>query len=227
MNVFTKILLCLISLAQVSFGLEKKAFNIAFIGDSTVAKKSGWGDALTLLFDEKIIVKNFAVGGRSSKSWLAENRLPAALKFKPDYVFIQFGHNGQPGKGVERETDPQTTYKEYLRTYIQEFKAIGSEMVILSSVTRRKFDEQKRIISTLGPWAQAAKEVAEETGVVFIDLHSISMAYHNQIGPEESLKFNPEPSDVTHFNEFGGSVIANLIAEEIKKEIPVLRSCFK
>ena len=56
---------------------------------------------------------NLARGGRSSKSFINEGHWKEALDSKPDYIFIQFGHNDQPGKGPERETDPKTTYPEY------------------------------------------------------------------------------------------------------------------
>ena len=228
MNTFFKIavLVSLILTFQSCSTAPKKNISIALIGDSTVAKKSGWGDAFTLLVNEKVTVNNFAVGGRSSKSWLAEKRLPKALASKPDYVFIQFGHNGQPGKGPARETIPATTYKEYLKIYIKEFKAIGTQPVIFSSVTRRKFQNGK-IVSSLTPWAQAAKEVAEEENLPFIDLHSISITYHNEIGPEASMKFNPKSTDVTHFNETGGEIIARLIVGEFKNVLPELTGYLK
>ena len=228
MNTFVKVvvLISIILTLQSCSTAPQKNISIALIGDSTVAKKSGWGDAFTLMVNEKVTINNFAVGGRSSKSWLAEKRLPKALASKADYVFIQFGHNGQPGKGPARETIPATTYKEYLKIYIKEFKALGTQPVIFSSVTRRKFKDGK-VISSLAPWAQAAKEVAQEEGVPFIDLHSISIEYHNEIGQKASMKFNPVETDVTHFNEIGGEIIARLIVKEIKAVIPELAGYFK
>ena len=220
------ILIALSLLVQSCSTAPQKNISIALIGDSTVAKQSGWGDAFSLMFNEKVTVNNFAVGGRSSKSWLAEKRLPKALESKLDYVFIQFGHNGQPGKGPARETVPQTTYKDYLRVYIKEFKAIGTQPVLLSSVTRRKFKGGK-VISSLTPWAQAAKELALEEGIPFIDLHSISIDYHNEIGLEASMKFNPKTSDITHFNEIGGEIIARLIIQDFESSLPELKAYLK
>ncbi|MCB1089609.1 MAG: sulfatase-like hydrolase/transferase, partial [Verrucomicrobiae bacterium] len=104
---------------------EEKKIIVALLGDSTVTDSAGWGLAFAGKFRSDVQVLNFAAGGRSAKSWLAEGRLPAVLEAKPDYVFIQFGHNGQPGKGPERETDPATTYRDYLRQYVKEFRAIG------------------------------------------------------------------------------------------------------
>ncbi len=73
--------------------------------------------------------------------------MAAVLKERPDIVFIQFGHNGQPGKGEARETDPETTYPEFLKQYVDTLKAVGARPVIVSSVTRRVFKESGEILT--------------------------------------------------------------------------------
>ena len=110
----------------VAVDSHRRSITIALIGDSTVADQSGWGRAFASRFGSRATVLNFASGGRSSKSWHDENRLPAVLEARPDYVLIQFGHNDQPGKGPQRETDPGTTYRYYLKTYVDAFRQIGS-----------------------------------------------------------------------------------------------------
>ena len=189
---------------------------IALVGDSTVTDDKGWGGAFAETIGNRATVINFAVGGRSAKSFLDEGRLPAVLAAEPDYVFIQFGHNGQPGKGAYRETDPNGSYRDYLITYIDAFRAIGAEPIIVSSVTRRRFDKTGHIRSTLGPWAHAAEAVAREQGVVFVDLHGRSIELHNRIGREASMAFNPAPEDITHFNDIGAAQIAALVFAELR-----------
>ena len=206
---------------------EQPPLKIALVGDSTVTDSVGWGKAFAAHFNEKVTVDNFAAGGRSSKSYLAEKRLPKVLESRPDYVFIQFGHNDQPGKGFERETDPKTTYKFYLRIFIYQFLKNDIKPILVSSVVRRKFDENGRIASTLTPWANAAKELAEEMKIPFIDLHTASMKYHNKIGPEESKTFNPKETDVTHFNDKGARAIAKLIIDELATEVLPLKAYLK
>jgi len=210
-----------------SHGDKSKPITIALIGDSTVTDKSGWGYAFANRFGENVEVRNFAVGGRSSKSWYDEGRLPGALAAKPDYVFIQFGHNDQPGKGPKRETDPATTYRENLKRYIEEFKAIGAHPILVSSVTRRKFDESNQIRSSLHPWAQAARAVAQETDTTFLDLHSLSIAYHNSIGKEASFKFNPKETDTTHFNKLGAESITDLLLSLLRPHRLALNQSLK
>ena len=195
---------------------QKKNVTIALIGDSTVTDQSGWGKAFAGRFNDRAKVLNFAVGGRSSKSWYDEDRLPKVLEAKPDYVLIQFGHNDQPGKGPQRETDPATSYREYLRIYVKEFRGIGARPIIVSSVTRRKFDEKGKIKSSLTPWAEAAKSVAAESKVPFVDLHAASIDYHNRIGSDVSMSFNPKEGDTTHFNQKGAEAIVDLILKELK-----------
>ena len=78
---------------------SSKLTTIFIIGDSTAAEKSrfkssperGWGMVLQGCFDDKILVDNHAVNGRSSKSFIDEGRWQKVLdKIKPgDYVIIQ------------------------------------------------------------------------------------------------------------------------------------------
>src|SRR4030088_976750 len=96
------LVLCLSVFLQVSaFGKEPIIIYLA--GDSTMAQKlpekrpeTGWGEALQSFFKEdKVKVENLAQNGRSTKTFIAENRwrdLVSRLK-KGDYVFIEFGHN--------------------------------------------------------------------------------------------------------------------------------------
>ena len=209
--------LMILVLAACATAPQPDPIIIALVGDSTVTAKSGWGGAFAAAIGDRATVMNFAVGGRSAKSFLDEGRLPAVLAAEPDYVFIQFGHNGQPGKGAYRETDPEGSYRDFLVTYIDAFRSIDAEPIIVSSVTRRRFDDDGRIRSTLGPWANAAGAVAAKQGVVFVDLHSRSIELHNRLGPEASMAFNPEPDDVTHFNATGAAAIAALVFSELRR----------
>jgi len=41
-------------------------------------------------------------------------------------VILQFGHNDCPGKGPERETDPNTTFSANMARYVDEARSIGA-----------------------------------------------------------------------------------------------------
>ncbi len=199
---------------------------VVLIGDSTVTTDKGWGAAFAAMLDGRADVHNFAVGGRSAKSYTDENRLAGALAVRPDYVFIQFGHNGQPGKGDYRETDPKGSYRDYLRRFVADIRAAGAEPIIVSSLTRRHFGPDGRIESTLGPWAEGARAVATESHVPFIDLHAASIELHNQLGESRSAEFDYESGDRTHLNEAGARTIAGLIfdaLEDIDHPLAALR----
>ncbi len=94
---------------------------IFLAGDSTVKTYDdgqyigGWGQFLDLFLDNRIIVKNAAHGGRSSRSFINEGRLydidGSSYTFSQnggnsigdeikegDYLFIQFGHNDDASK---------------------------------------------------------------------------------------------------------------------------------
>jgi pectinesterase len=127
-------------------GKEAPSANrIILVGDSTVAPKSGWGDAFGDLVGAGAICENLALGGRSSKSYRDEGHWQKVLEAKPAWVLIQFGHNDQPGKGPKRETDPKTTFRENLKRYVAEVRAIGGKPVLVTSLTRRNFNAQGKI----------------------------------------------------------------------------------
>jgi pectinesterase len=188
---------------------------IALIGDSTVTDDKGWGGAFANALSGRASVHNHAVGGRSAKSYTDEGRLPGALGVAPDFVFVQFGHNGQPGKGTHRETNPEGSYRDFLRQFVTDIRAAGAEPIIVSSLARRRFGDDGKLRSTLGPWAAGAKAVAEELGVPFVDLHARSLSYHERIGRWRSARFNIRHDDSTHLNSLGANVVSGLILDAL------------
>ena len=199
-------------------GAQSNLVAIALVGDSTVAKGSGWGSAFAELFDGQVSVRNFAVGGRSSKSFLGENRWRPVLAAKPSYVIIQFGHNDQPGKGPDRETDPATTFRDNLKRYVDEARQAEAEPILVTSLVRRQFGPDGTILSSLAPYAEGTRAVAKERNVPLLDLHAWSETYYNGIGQEAAKAHDPKSGDVTHLNAKGAKVIAQGIAELLKRQ---------
>lgn len=221
-----------------------KTAKIVLVGDSTVASKSGWGDAFTKLLAPGVECLNMGRGGRSSKSYRAEGHWKKVLEAKPDWVLIQFGHNDMPGKGPERETDAKTTFRKNLARYIAEVRAIDAKPVLVTSLTRRNFNAQGKIDpdhlvpSTdaqagetrpdfLTDYVEAARAVASEKKVPLIDLNARSILQMNQLGPEAAVAFNakskdPAKPDTTHLSTDGATKTADLVADEIRKNVPEL-----
>lgn len=203
---------------------------IALIGDSTVASYrdppadrpdlTGWGQVCGDFFNDSVEIHNFALSGRSSKSFLREGHWPKVLAIKPDYVLIQFGHNDEPGKG-DRSTDPAGDYRDYLRQYIAEARAAAAVPVLVTPVARRTFDSGK-IVTSLTPYAEAMKQVGRETQTPVVDLLKASMAAFGRAGDEGGADLSAAPSDRSHFSRKGASLVAGLVANALPRAVPSL-----
>lgn len=200
---------------------------IALIGDSTVASYrpsekeiAGWGQMLHESFSDRVTVKNHAASGRSSRSFLREGRWEPVLKEKPDYVFIQFGHNDQPGKG-DRTTDPDGDFRDNLRKYVADARAIGAKPILVTPVARRTFRDGK-ITSSQMPYVKAVLAVGEEQKVPVIDLNAASTELFERLGDEGSADLSCDPNDRTHFSFKGGREIAKLVVDRLPAAVPEL-----
>ena len=60
-----------------------------------------------------------------------------AMKLKPDYVVIQFGHNDEPGK-PGRSTDANTEYRASMTRYVDDAIAVGVKPILVTSIARRQ-----------------------------------------------------------------------------------------
>ena len=202
--------------------------HIVLVGDSTVTDRDGWGLGFRQFVNEGAVVSNAAKNGRSSKSFAAEGLWAKALALHGDYYLIQFGHNDEPGKGPDRETDPATTYAQNLARYVDEVRAIGATPILVTSLVRRNFDPANpgKIKSSLAPYVDAMKRLAAEKNVPLVDLHARSLALCEQLGPVETAKLNPlkadGTTDTTHLNATGSTVFARLVMEELRRVVPVL-----
>jgi lysophospholipase L1-like esterase len=219
------------ALAQVP---PAPAPHIVLVGDSTVTEGSGWGLGFRQLVAPGVRVTNTAQNGRSSKSFRDEGHWATALAAKGDYYLIQFGHNDQPGKGPERETDPSTTFPANIARYVDEVRAIGATPVLVTSLVRRTFKESRnlgdsepaRLASTLGPWVEAVKRVAAEKRVPLIDLDGSSRALCERLGPVQCAGFNLKTDagtwDTTHLDAAGSAAFARLVVDGLRDAVPAL-----
>lgn len=224
-----------------------KETNIWLIGDSTMAWKkperdpeSGWGEGLKQLVNSKATVHNHAASGRSARSFVTEKRWAAVLdSIRPgDYVVIQFGHNDQKPDPT-LYTDPFTSYKEFLEKFIDETRAKKGIPVVCSSIVRRHFDSEGNLIDTHGDYIKAAREVAKENKVYFVDLEANTRKLVTELGPEKSKSLyvycapgecrrsSKGVQDSTHLNHNGALLVAQMFAEEVKEEKMPLRKLLK
>ena len=210
---------------------------IVLAGDSTVTNNAGWavGFANALSEDENLLeIINFSRGGRSSKSFIDEGRWKQCLDAKPDYVLIQFGHNDEPGHGAERESDPNTTYRANIARYVDEARAAGIKPVLVTPISRRQWGDDGHIRSSLRPYAEAMKGVATEKQVPLINLWARSIEVYESLGKDGCLMISPiakdeqaengEKIDGTHLNEPGSRLFGPIVADELMRVVPELKS---
>ena len=199
---------------------------MVLVGDSTVTDDSGWGTGFRQFVSNGVEVVNTAANGRSSKSFIDEGRWAAALKERGQYYLIQFGHNDEPGKGPERETDPSTTYRQNLIRYVDDVRAQAGIPVLVTSLVRRIYDENGAIKTTQTPYVEAMRAVAREKQVPLVELHAVSLADAEHAGDDVWADLSPrDPKggiDRTHLNAKGSEVVGRMVAEELKTAVPAL-----
>lgn len=226
---------CLLGL--VSFVLPiKKHTTIWMIGDSTMCQYdssrfplTGWGMPFEQYFDSSVTIENEAKGGRSTRTFISENRWqPIVDNLKAgDYVFIQFGHNDEAKSYPDRYTTPED-YRKNLIKFIIESKNKKALPVLITPVSRRKFDAAGNALETHEVYSKIVREVATEYKIALIDLDEMSIQLFQKFGPKNSeLLFmqlapgeNPDYPlgihDNTHFNTYGARHIAELVLQGIK-----------
>jgi lysophospholipase L1-like esterase len=204
------------------------AVKIALVGDSTVNDEGGWGPGFRASFGPAVAITNYAMNGRSSKSFRGEGRWEPVLAAHPDYVLIQFGHNDVPGKGPERETDPATTYRQNLARYVDEARAAGAVPVLVTSIVRRNFDADGKILrDSLAPYVAAVRELAAAKSVPLIDLYNLTLEQAEKLGPEGCAGIDAVDKagkrDRTHLGPAGRQAIGEIAAREFIRLVPRMR----
>ena len=226
-------------LVIMAFALPpKKKIKLYLIGDSTMcnyeigrAPLTGWGMPFKYFFDSTVAVDNRAKGGRSTRTFIGENRWQPIVDSlqEGDYVLIQFGHNDEATeeKYKERYTSVPD-YKVNLIKFITEARARLAIPVLITPVTRMRFDKDGRIEETHAAYSAAVLEVGKAYNVPVIDLDAKSRDLLQQYGPVyskmlymqlDSLQHPNYPGgqkDNTHFNEYGARRMAELVLAEIR-----------
>ena len=191
-------------------------------------------------FDEGVVVENHALNGRSTKSFREEGRWEPIYSQmqKGDYVFIQFGHNDEKVDRPKVGSVPEV-FAENLRRYVRETREKGGIPVLLTPIARRHFTEEGQLIKTHGEYPDRVRQVAEEMGVVLLDMEPLTEAWLKELGDEPSrpyfmwVKKGTSPlypdgrEDNTHLNVAGAHVVSRMVAALVEKQIPELAAKFQ
>ncbi len=214
------------------------------IGDSTVRNGNGtggngqwgWGDLLQPYFNAaQLTVRNMALGGRSSRTFLTEGHWEKTLALlRPDdFVMMQFGHNdggplddasrargsikgiGEESREIEnpilKRHETVHTYGWYLRKYIAETKAKQAWPLVCSPVPRKIWREGK--VARGDQYAGWAREVAETAKIPFVDLAETIAKHYDALGAE---RVDPLFADEhTHTTRAGAELNALCVMEAL------------
>jgi lysophospholipase L1-like esterase len=230
------------SVSLVVIEAAPRAVTVFLAGDSTVTDQAdepwaSWGQMLPRFFNAKVAIANYAESGESLHSFRAERRLEKLFTklHRGDYLFIQFAHNDQkPGPS---HLDAFTGYATELKVWIADARQRGAVPVLVTSMHRRTFGEDGKIVNSLGGYPQAMREVAAEEKVALIDLHAMSEKFYEAIGPLNSTHaFVHYPAhnfpgqdlpiaDNINFNAYGAYELAKCVVRGIRAaRLPLTRN---
>jgi hypothetical protein len=108
--------------------------------------------------------------------------------------------------------------------------------VLVTSINRRTFSADGRIVATLGDYPDAMREVAREMRVPLIDLNALSRTLFEAMGPDGTLKAfvhypantfpgqSEELKDNTHFNSYGALELTKCVVQAIiEQNLPLAK----
>jgi len=217
----------------ITFPSVGKKRTILTIGDSTVSNwdslscypKTGWGQVFKYFFNpDSILIDNTAVSGVSSKTFYTKFWTSTKNTiYAGDFVFIQFGINDtntNPAIG----TDPQTTFKDYLTSYVNETRAKGAYPVLITPQIWNNFEK-----GTWGLFPEAIRQLAITLNVPLIDLDKMSKTLLKSVGSDyatnfiymnlsagEYTQYAEGSKDNTHLQEMGAVEMAKLVVSGIR-----------
>lgn len=233
-SVRSGLLLLAAAMLLLSF-IKLKPLTIYMIGDSTMANKkpetfpeTGWGMAFGTYFDKTVTIDNRAQNGRSTKSFIAENRWqPVVEKLQEgDYVFIEFGHNDEktdkPLVGTSLEE-----FRANLTKFVLETRGKNAYPVLLTPTARRNFKNGELKETHFG-YPEVVRSLADSLKVPMIDLLAKSRNLLSTMGDESSkhlfnyvdsghVNYPQGKKDDTHFSPTGAAKMAGLAVEGIKE----------
>ena len=236
--------------------------------DENTTDKRGWCMYLGSFFDPQYVtVNNRAKSGADTRGFYTGAAYWASVKSQMnagDYLLIQFAHNDEgtvtygmdnleyaaycaenslPAPTDARGTNPQTTYRDFLRLFIDEARALGVNPVLVAPICRAYFqngDIRRNGRHDLGDkfskiengvlyenqslpaedltmsYVEAMRIVAQEKNVPFIDLTQATRELYLTYGETQCLNLLFCTGDKTHTNAMGGNLIARKAAEMLK-----------
>jgi lysophospholipase L1-like esterase len=221
---------------------DPKLPSLIIIGDSTVHNmdtgKVGWGDHIAPFFDtDRINVVNWALGGRTTRSFIEEGRWDAALAQtkKGDFILLQLGTNDSKVlsdrgtiKGIGEETQDVAqkdtndvvtihSYGWYLRRYAEDAKAKGATLIFVTPIPHNSWGDDGRMHASMGDYSGWMRKVAEDEKLQVIDLNALCIRHYNEMGREKVTAEIFAQKDGTHPSLEGAKANAGYVVEGLKE----------
>ena len=222
---------------------DSTSFKVHVIGDSTVCNykdsaypQTGWGQILGSFFDgSRVQVVNYAIGGRSSKTFVQEGRLDEvkAKLQKGDIMMVQFGHNDRYFGSKAREV-PFDSLGYWLQKYADVAKGAGVTLVYVTPMNMNMGANGRNIFTEYNVVGKM-EELAKKNGAVYVNLNAKSYnAYSKSWDPAYVSRYQfkmflkgeyPNYPDgvtndgTTHFQESGSIAHCQWIAEELESAL--------
>ena len=237
------------AMADDAVNKDSSKSTVWIIGDSTVSSfadnyyypRYGWGTQIDKYLDGTYEVKNIALSGRSSKSYVNDkeyNELTSGMK-QGDYLLIGFGHNDEKAE-ADRYTDPNGDYKtagsfanSLYENYIKPAQAAGTTVILCTPIVRRTAtaewsDSNLHITKDSGDfkggdYAQSIRNLGKELNIPVVDMTKMTKELYDTLGPDETVNLHAWTSskatsvDNTHTNIYGGTYNAYLVTKTIKE----------
>lgn len=237
--------------------------------DENATVTRGWGMYLQQFLDG-IEVNNRGKGGADTRGFYEGAAYWPTVKRQMeegDYVLIQFAHNDEKNGGMDgvalkayyestgnataasatdtRGTVPSTTYREYLRKFVEDTRALGGHPVLVSPVCRSYFSgssirrngrhdlgDNFSMLTENGPvtgqkvsesdhsmdYSYQMQLVAEEMNIPFIDLTTATKELYESYGDSKCHELLFDGTGSTHFNTTGAMLVARLCAQLLKEK---------
>ena len=107
------------------------------------------------------------------------------------------------------------SYEWYMTSFIKDTMAKGATPILMSCTLGLKAYSDGRFVPSYTDYADACKRLAAKYNIPYIDVNSAMVSLYNSVGYDTAASYHMP--DATHFNEDGAKVVAQLIANEIKK----------
>jgi lysophospholipase L1-like esterase len=206
------------SLMKLDIKPNVKAVTVFIAGDSMACDQesiplAGWGQMLPILFKSgEVAVSNQAVPNATAQSFIEEKRLDAITKSMKsgDYLFVEFGAND-----VADHTLDAAKWKGFLKTYVDEARNHGANVVLITPPPKLQFDADGKIQNTLVDFPQWMRDFATEQNVPLIDLNAKATTFLETLGRNAGTKAFADDSNLSAYGAFE---MAKLVAMGIQEQ---------